>query len=74
VLSYELYTAEETMHSRLEERREGLARRRRPRSDARPQGWVAWRARWLLCELGYRLVALGARLEAYALPPYQPRT
>jgi hypothetical protein len=74
VLSYELYSAEKTMHHRLEERRQGLARRRRHRTSTRPEGWLAWQARWLLCELGYRLVALGARLEAYALPPYQSRT
>jgi hypothetical protein len=27
--------------------------------------------RWLLCSLGYALVALGARLEAYAMAPLQ---
>jgi hypothetical protein len=73
VLSSEPYTAEQTMHRRLEERRQGFARRRRSRSDARPEGLLAWQARWLLCELGYRLAALGAHLEAYAPPPDQPR-
>jgi hypothetical protein len=37
---------------------------------ARPQRLesVSRAARWLLCGLGYQLVALGARLEACALP------
>jgi hypothetical protein len=66
MLTHDLYVAEQTMHHRLEERRQGLARRRHRRTSARPEGWLAWQARWLLCDLG-------ARLEAYALPPYQPR-
>lgn len=74
VLTHELYAAEETMHHRLEERRHAHARRKHRRTAGRPEGWLVWQARWLLCELGYRLVALGARLEAYALPPYQSRT
>jgi hypothetical protein len=41
----------------------GLARQARlPRSNRPSQ-----RGRWLLCELGYLLVVLGARLEEYAL-------
>jgi hypothetical protein len=35
---------------------------------AQPGNWLAWQGRWMLCELGYRLVALGARLEATSLP------
>jgi len=73
MLTHDLYAAEETMHHRLEERRSAHARRRHRSENARPERRLAWQARWLLCELGYRLVALGARLEAYALPPYQPR-
>jgi hypothetical protein len=40
------------------------------RSAQRPS--LSGRCRWLLCDLGYVLVVLGARLEAYALPPYRP--
>jgi hypothetical protein len=38
----------------------------RQASQRRPGG-VAWHGRWLLCNLGYRLVALGAWLEGYGL-------
>ena len=74
MLAQDLYVAEQTMHHRLEERRQGLAGRKSRKEHTHQQGWLAWQARWLLCELGYRMGALGARLEAYALPPYQPRT
>jgi hypothetical protein len=33
----------------------------------RRQGGIVWHARWLLCNLGYRLVALGAWLEGCRL-------
>jgi hypothetical protein len=73
MLSQNLYIAEQTMGSRLEERRQAQARRQSQEASAQEPGWLSWQARWLVCELGYRLVALGARLEAYALPPYRPR-
>jgi hypothetical protein len=73
MLSHDLYVAEQTMGNRLEERRRAHARRQHREASARQPGWLSWQARWLVCELGYRLVALGARLEAYALPPYRPR-
>jgi hypothetical protein len=38
----------------------------RQASQTRPGG-VAWHGRWLLCNLGYRLVALGAWLEGRGL-------
>ena len=40
-------------------------------TGTRRQMAVQWQLRWLLCSVGYGLVALGARLEAYALAPYQ---
>ncbi len=36
-------------------------------ADDRPRESLARRGQWLLCQLGYHLVALGARLEAYSL-------
>lgn len=56
--------AERVMDLRVEEestrtqarRNAGLLRKGRLRSPL-------WRGRWLLCEVGYRLVALGAWLE-----------
>jgi len=44
-----------------------LARQARPGRQMVVRGQF----RWLLCSLGYALVALGARLEAYALAPCQ---
>ena len=38
----------------------------KPAGD-RQRETLAHRGQWLLCELGYQLVALGARLEAYSL-------
>jgi hypothetical protein len=45
-----------------------------PTHPARPRrpGGLAWHSRWLVCRLGYQLVALGAWLEAYSLPEAQP--
>lgn len=62
--SQELYVAERTMHSRLAERRDQIG--------SGGPGWLSRQSRWLLCEVGYLLVALGARLEAYTLPRYRP--
>ena len=33
---------------------------------------LSWRFRWMMCGVGLKLVALGARIEARFLPP--PRT
>jgi hypothetical protein len=38
--------------------------------EGRPGG-LAWHGRWLLCELGFRLVALGAWLVGDHLPEAQ---
>jgi hypothetical protein len=51
------------------EEEEGQANER-PRTQQARQGrpgGVAWHGRWLLCNLGYRLVALGAWLEGWGL-------
>jgi hypothetical protein len=66
--STDFYLAERTMEMNVEEQqREAeahrLAHQARPQ---RPEG-ISQRGRWLMCELGYALVALGARLEAYSL-------
>ncbi|MGD9317401.1 MAG: hypothetical protein PVG56_11235 [Anaerolineae bacterium] len=50
-----------------EEQRRAKGRRRARQVGQRRQGGMAWRGRWLLCNLGYRLVALGAWLEGYTL-------
>ena len=52
--------AEEQDGQANEKLRTQQARQRRP-------GGVAWHGRWLLCNLGYRLVALGAWLEGWGL-------
>jgi hypothetical protein len=49
-----------------EEHRRVRARRRARQVGARRQTGLVWRGRWLLCGLGYRLVALGAWLEGYS--------
>ena len=58
---------ERVMDLRVEEEHgRARARRRARQAGPRPQGGLAWRGRWLLCSLGYRLVALGAWLEGYS--------
>jgi hypothetical protein len=64
-MSYgELYVAERTMDSRVEENlhdanNRRLARQLRPPHDrALPRQF-----RWMVCKLGYQLVSLGAKLE-----------
>jgi hypothetical protein len=50
-----------------EEHDRARARRRARQVRTRRQTGLAWRGRWLVCGLGYRLVALGAWLEGYSL-------
>ena len=53
-------------HDLAEGRRQArLARMGRP-------GGLIWHGRWLVCRLGYQLVALGAWLEGHSLPEAQP--
>jgi hypothetical protein len=65
-MSYgEVYIAERTMGRRVEENLQQMAAhhlRRRMKAE-RANRW-----RWFVCNLGYRLVALGAWLEQYSLP------
>ena len=67
---YESWLAEREMgrrvrqeHAKADSRR--LVRLLRRQTD---QG-LSWRLRWMMCGLGLRLVALGARIEAQFLPP-----
>lgn len=61
----DVYIAEETMHDRLGERRDRhAARQLRRRDDTEQRRWLTRQGCSLLCELGNRLVALGAWLEA----------
>jgi hypothetical protein len=69
----DLYAAEKMMHLQVEENLQWAASHRLLR-QARMQrrGWVSQRGRWLLCQLGYLLVALGERLRQYAPPSSHP--
>ena len=62
------YLAEREMNMSVEaQRRQSQVRGLlRPAGDRQPET-LARRGWWLLCELGYLLVALGARLEAHTL-------
>ncbi len=67
------YFAKRTMDLRVAEEHSlakgrGLARLAR---KGQPGG-LAWRGRWLVCGLGFQLVALGAWLEEHSLPEAQP--
>jgi hypothetical protein len=69
----DFFLAERTMQMRVDEELsqadgQRLVRLARPRH--RP--WLFRQGRLVLCELGYLLVVLGARLEEYGLPPSQP--
>lgn len=56
--------AERVMNQRAEERVARAQDRRQVRMLRKLQRRSpSWRGRWLLCEVGYRLVALGAWLE-----------
>ena len=56
--------AERVMNQRAEERVAHAQGRRQVRMLRKLQHRsLSWRGRWLLCEVGYRLVALGAWLE-----------
>lgn len=57
---------EEGLQAEKEEGQADEMQHTRQASQRRPGG-VAWHGRWLLCNLGYRLVALGAWLEGYGL-------
>ena len=73
-MSYgDLLFAERVMDLRVEEEQDHAQARRRARQvGQRRPGGLQWRVRWLLCNLGYRLVALGAWLEGYNLSRTAP--
>ena len=50
---------------------EAESRRLARQVRAQPGRGLSWQLRWMMCGLGLRLVALGARIEAYFLPPAQ---
>ncbi|HSR34914.1 MAG TPA: hypothetical protein VLY63_30475 [Anaerolineae bacterium] len=64
----ECYQAEREMDLKVAERLgQAEARRLARRAKVGQPAWLSWRFRWWLCGLGYRLVALGARLEEFSL-------
>jgi hypothetical protein len=67
------YLAERTMDARVISELSQAEARRLARIARQPQpNQLVWQCRWLMCELGYRLVALGAWLEGYSLARAQP--
>lgn len=69
----EVYVGERTMQGRLQDRHSASEARwlvRQARAGSAPSQDV-W-GRWLLGKMGYRLVAVGARLVSLGLPPYLP--
>jgi predicted RNA-binding protein associated with RNAse of E/G family len=69
-MSYrDVYIAERTMHLRVEERLQQAEVRRMQQEQTSPiRGWLSRQNRMLVCELGYRMVVIGAWLERYGLP------
>lgn len=66
--STDFYLTERTMEMNVEKQlREAEAQRLAHQARPQHQEGMSQRGRWLMCELGYALVALGARLEAYSL-------
>ena len=67
------WIARRTMDLRVTEEH-NLAKARRLAHLARQgrPGGLGWHSRWLMCSLGYQLVALGAWLEGHSLPRTQP--
>jgi hypothetical protein len=65
----DLYSMERSMDMRVrQELRQAEASRLGKLARAQNQGAVSGWVRGLACEVGYLLVALGARLEQYGLP------
>lgn len=60
--------AERVMDLRVEEELgQATARRRARQATGGRESKLSWQGRWLLCGLGYRLVAVGAWLEEYSV-------
>lgn len=68
-MDFDLYAAERLMNQHVEDTRREMAMHRlgRQMKEGRHSQW-----RWLVCELGYRLVALGAWLEQHSRPQSPP--
>jgi hypothetical protein len=73
-MSYrDVYIAERTMHLRVEEGLQEVRARRLQRKEKSPlRSWLSRQNRLLVCELGYRLVVMGAWLERHSLPHSHP--
>ena len=73
-MSYgQVYIAQRTLDVDMEEKlRNAEAWRTRRQAWSQQTGSWSRQGRLLVCQLGYLLVALGARLEAYSLPEYRP--
>jgi hypothetical protein len=73
-MSYgQVYIAQRTLDVDMEEKLRNAEdwRTRRQARSHHPSS-LSRQSRLLVCHLGYLLVALGARLEAYSLPEYRP--
>jgi hypothetical protein len=70
-MSYEDWLlVDRDMHLRVRhELAEAESRRLARQVKAQPGQGLSWQLRWMMCGLGLRLVALGARIEARFLPP-----
>lgn len=68
----DVYIAEQTMNSNVEERLRQAEAKRLVRRLALPhRSGLSRQLRLLVCELGYLLVSLGAWMERYGQPQYQ---
>jgi hypothetical protein len=67
------HPAKRTMDARVISELSQAQSRRLAQIARQPQPTrLAWQCRWLICELGYRMVALGAWLESFSLARAQP--
>jgi hypothetical protein len=69
----DLYSAERDMRDHVARER-SKSQIRKLAEEAQPfhRPWLARQACGLICQMGYSLVALGARLEEHARPPFAP--
>ena len=62
--------ADRDMNQRVRhELAEAESRRLARQVRAQPDQGLSWQLRWMMCGLGLKLVALGARIEDRFLPP-----
>jgi hypothetical protein len=71
VMSYEDWLlADRDMNLRVRhELAEAESRRLARQVRRQPDQGLSWQLRWMMCGLGLKLVALGARIEGRFLPP-----